>query len=220
MTASPETLLIILSIVLVIWYLGASIFNRRRGITIFRWLQAGLEHLGGEVNARWIGSSGSGAQIAIRKAKPPFRQVDLIYLLATRELLPLFLVNLLRDRPDRLIVKLTLRSVSQGEVEVVKARSPQARQLRTADEKSAWQLEELPHGLLLGARGREGQAMKAALMPLIEKHAARIHSISWNKQPPHLITIIAVRGLYEANGTAATLYDEFAAVAHAVTSNK
>ncbi|MBN1312258.1 MAG: hypothetical protein JXB30_12635 [Anaerolineae bacterium] len=218
MAASPETLLVILGIFLVVWYLGASMFNRRRGVAIFRWLQAGLEHLGGEVNARWLGSSGSGAQIVVRKAKPPFRQVDIIYLLATRELLPLFLANLLRDKRDRLIVKLTLRSVLQGELEVVKARSPQARQLRAA-ENPPWQIAELPHGLLLGARGREGQKMQTALMPLLEKHAARIQSISWNKQPPHLIAVMAAHDLYEAGGTAASLYDELAAIARAATTD-
>jgi hypothetical protein len=217
MSTSPETILVAFGLFLVLWYLGASIFNRQRGITIFRWLQAGLEPLGGEVSARWLGSSSSGAQITIQKAKPPFRQIEIICLMAARELLPLFLINLLRGKRDQLIVKFTLRSMPQGEAEVTRARSPQARQLRN-ESKTPWQVEELPHGLVLGIRGRDGETLRSALMPLLQKHGPRIQSVSWSKQAPHLIIVVMLNGLYQAGGSAADLYGELADVANAVVT--
>lgn len=217
MNTSPEMILVAFGFVLVMWYLGALMFNRRRGIAIFRWLQAGMEPLGGEVSARWLGSSSSGSHITIHKANPPFRQIEIINLLAARELLPLFLVNLLRGKRDQLIVKLTLRSMPQGELEVVRAGSSQARQLRT-ESSAPWQVEDLPHGLVLGIRGREGEALRSALTPLLQKHGPLIWSISWSKHAPHLLIVMMVNGLYQASGSAADLYAELAATANAAAT--
>lgn len=217
MNTSPEMMLVAFGLFLVLWYLGASMFNRQRGIRIFRWLQTGLKALGGEVSARWLGSSGSGAQITVHKANPPFKQVEIICLLAARELLPLFLVNLLRGKRDQLILKLTLRAMPQGEAEIVRARSSQARQLRT-ESKAPWQVEDLADGLVLGIRGREGQTLRSALAPLLQRHGPRIQSVSWSKHTPHLIIVLMLSGLYEAGGSAAELYGELAAIGRAVAT--
>src|SRR5574341_170242 len=117
MEISPEQVVVGIGIFLAVWYLLASMFNRRRGIAIYYWLKAGLDRLGSEVSGKWIGSSGSGAHLKVNKATAPFKQVEIIYLLASRELLPLFLFDLLRGKRDRLILKGEVRQPIHGELE-------------------------------------------------------------------------------------------------------
>ena len=143
MRLSPETIVVALGIFLALWYLGASMFNRRRGVAVFRWLHDGLDALGGEISSRWIGSSGSGAQIRVAKADPPLKDLDVIYLLASRELLPLFLFDLARGKRDRLIVKAGTRAASPAELEAVPAKSRLGRQMQ-AEVDHPWQIEKGP----------------------------------------------------------------------------
>jgi hypothetical protein len=212
MKLTPETILVGLGIFLAVWYLFASIFNRQRGLAIFHWLRDGMGQLGGEVASRWIGSSGSGAQIQVRKANPPFRDIEIIYLLASRELLPLFLVDLLRGKRDQLIVKARLRTTHPGEVEVAPARSGKVRRMR-AESEQPWSIKDGPHGLLVGTRGRSTQRQHAALAPFLDKYGLRVRHISWSNKAPHLIVILSLVGLFEKGGSAAGLYDDLAAMA-------
>jgi hypothetical protein len=215
MSLTPETILVAVGIFLALWYFGASVFNRRRGIAIYRWLLAGLDRLGDQVEGRWLGSSGSGARLNVHSANPPFKSAELIYLLASRELLPLFVVNLLRGRRDQLIVKATLRGRTMGEVEVAPAGSSLARQMR-AEAERPWQLTSGPHDLLIGARGTGADAQQAALMPFVERYGPFVRRISWSRKAPQLIvTLSSLTGLYEKGGSAAALYDDLAAVAEA-----
>jgi hypothetical protein len=212
MTPGSQRILIGLIVFLAVWYVVASFFNRRRGITVFHWLRNGLDRLGGETAARWIGSSGSGARIQVRKAEPPFRDLEIIYLLASRELLPLFLADLLRGKRDRVIVRARLRSAPQAELEVAPPRSKAARQMQ-AEKDRPWSIEGGPRDLLVGARGRDADTLRAALTPLLEKYETHVQSISWSREAPHLILILSLAGLYERGGNAAELYDDLAAVA-------
>ena len=90
---------------LVAWYVIFAYLNRRRGLQIYRWLRDGLEIFGPITNVKWIGSSGSGMQISLEKASAPFRTIEVVCLLETRELLPLWLVNRMRNKGDELILR-------------------------------------------------------------------------------------------------------------------
>jgi hypothetical protein len=112
-----QTIVVYLGIFLILWYAVALIYNRRLGIRTYRWLQPGVATLGKITQAKWLGSSGSGARIGVAQAKHPFRQAEVAFLLETRELLPLWLLNRLRGIRDSLVVRAQLRSVPQGELE-------------------------------------------------------------------------------------------------------
>ena len=109
-----QTIIIGLSIFLGLWYIIGSITNRRRGLETFRWLREALGTTGKVDEARWIGSSGSGARLTVSKANRPFQRIEVVFLLDSRELLPLWLVNLMRGKQDEMILKATLRSLPSG----------------------------------------------------------------------------------------------------------
>jgi hypothetical protein len=219
MTFTPEQIVVGLGIFLALWYLGASIYNRRRGISVYRWLYDGLSDLGGEVSGRWIGSSGSGARLTIHKATPPIKELEIIYLLASRELLPLFLVDMVRGKRDRVILKATLVPNPASELMIVPARSSLANQMR-ADRKNSWELSDGPHGLVIGRLGRGAEVLEAASAPFIGKYGAHIIEMSFARKPPHLITILSLSGLFKAGENSSALYADLRAVASATRAKQ
>ena len=113
---------IALCVALVAWYAVGYFYNLRHGRRLFAWLEAGLDVLGGERTAGWIGSAASGARIQILHADAPFRRLEVTLLLERREIPVLWLLDHLRGRRDRLIIKATLRSPRQGQLDVSRLR--------------------------------------------------------------------------------------------------
>ena len=110
--SSSQLIIIVLSVFLILWYIGANIYNRRRGIAAYHWLRRGLQQLGTISNAEWLGSSGTGAKLAVSKADKPFRQVEAAYFLETREILPWWVVARLRGKRDEIVLSASLRTGS------------------------------------------------------------------------------------------------------------
>ena len=182
----PGTILVIgLSALLALWYGGGHLYNRRRGQRLFRWLEMGLDSLGGERESGWIGSPASGARINVRRAAPPFRRLEITLLLENREILPLWLFQHLRGSRDWLIIKATLRSPRRDEVEVVSASGRVAQDLRR-EKDLPWVWKDGPHGLAVAYRGPGAQGQAAALEPWLETYAHHLHRFSWRKTDPHV----------------------------------
>lgn len=211
MKLTTENIIIGLVALLALWYLVAMIFNRRRGLSIYHWLKNDLDKLGGEASGKWIGTPGSGAQLHIHKANPPFRNLDVIYLLASRELLPLFLLDLARGKRDQLIVKAEIRPHIIGEVEVVPENSKLSRQLQS-DREHPWDIKSLHPHFMMGTRGSDSLKAADALAPFIDKYKTSIHHISWSRKKPHLIVTLSLANLYEKDGSAAELYTDLQAI--------
>jgi hypothetical protein len=200
---TPEQILVGVILLLAVWYVLASIYNRRRGYRVYRWLRDGVDVLGDSYQGRWLGSAASGARIDVERAKSPFRRVELIYLLESRELLPLWLVDLLRQKRDQVIIRVTLSHARPAEVAVVPARSRAAARVRAAGDAS-WQLSERD-GLLIAGRGPAAAAAVAALEPLLQRYGRHLRELSWSKKAPQLIAIFNLTHLPDS-GPAAELF--------------
>ena len=68
-----QSLLLGLVAVVMGWFALGVVWNIRRGNTVLKWMQAGLPRLGEKATMRWLGSSA--VELAIAKAKPPFRRI-------------------------------------------------------------------------------------------------------------------------------------------------
>jgi hypothetical protein len=186
-----------LCVFLVLWYGGGHLYNRRRGQRLFRWLETGLDVLGGETESGWIGSPASGARINVVHADPPFRRLELTLLLENREMPLLWLLDRLRGKQDRLIIRATLRSPRRGDVEVGTARRKAARH-----REEPWTWKEGPHGLAVAYQGAGAQRQVMALEPWLETCGAYLHRFSWNKSDPHIQLQIKVGGLLDTSSKA------------------
>ncbi len=181
---------IAVSLFLAIWYGAGHIYNRQRGQRLMRWVHGGLDALGEEWQAGWIGSPASGARINVRRGHHPFRRLELTLLLENREIPFLWLLDRLRGRRDRIIMRATLRSPRHGEV-MAFSNGP-------SDLGSeAWTWEESSADLRVASRGRQGQRMAESLMPWFTRYGSHIHRFHWRKQDPHINLQLSIGGLLE-----------------------
>jgi hypothetical protein len=171
-----------LCVIMALWYGGGHLYNRRRGQRLFRWLEAGLDVLGGEIETGWIGSSANGARINVIHAAPPFRRLELTLLLENREIPLLWLFDRLRGKCDGLIIRATLRSPRQGELEVGPASRKAARR-----REQPWEWQEGPHGLAVAYQGTGAQQQVTALKPWLQTYGAHLRRFYWRKRDPHIL---------------------------------
>lgn len=192
-----QTIVIYLGIFLIFWYGVASIYNRRLGIRTYRWLQPGVATLGKITQAKWIGSSGSGARIGVAQAKSPFRQAEVAFLLETRELLPLWLLNRARGRRDSLIVRAQLRSVPHGELEILPQGHARFKDLLAESKQNPWAMLErqLPAGLQAAARGRDVDKLLGSVEALLNEVGPGVRRLSLARTAPHLILDVKIAQL-------------------------
>jgi len=192
-----QTIVVYLGIFLILWYAVALIYNRRLGIRTYRWLQPGVATLGKITQAKWLGSSGSGARIGVAQAKQPFRQAEVAFLLETRELLPLWLLNRLRGIRDSLVVRAQLRSVPQGELEILPQGHSRFGDLLTESKQNPWAMldRELPAGLQAAARGRNTDNMLESAKALLNEVGPGIRRLSLARTAPHLILDVKITQL-------------------------
>lgn len=179
-----QLIVIGLSIVLLVWYFGASVYNRRRGQALGRWLQTGLKSLGGQAGYKWIGSSASGLQAIVSGARPPWKSAEAILLLETRELLPLWVFQRLTGRRDQLILKLALRQRMDGSLDAAPQVVPPA----------GWTQTTGPHGLHL-TTDRAGAVLVSRLTPFLDRYSPALRSLSVRPQEPQLILALNVAAL-------------------------
>ena len=201
MPFTGQQIVIGLIILMGLWYLVGTWYNRRRGIRTLTWLRDGLQSLGGQLEMSWLGSAASGARAVVNKTQPPFRQLNAIFLLESRELLPLWLANLLRGKRDELIIKADLRTPRRGEIEVIPAGSRVEQSLRLEGDHSSWQWNEGPHGLRIAYRGPQGKELIAAVAPFLEDYGLYLHRLSWRRNSPHLLLHTRLVGLIDRSPT-------------------
>ncbi len=191
----PEVIAIIgLCVFLALWYGAGHLYNRHRGQRLFRWLETGLDILGGEREGGWLGSPASGARVNVTHAAPPFRRLEIALLLESREILLLWWFDHLRGKRDWLIIKATLRSPRRGEVEIVPAKGRTAQTLRKEQEQP-WTWQEGPHSLAIAYRGSGAQRQVAGLASWLEAYGAHLYRFSWRKTDPHVQWQMKVAGL-------------------------
>jgi len=195
----PGTIAIIgLCVFLALWYGGGYLYNRRRGQHFFRWLEMGLDVLGGERKAGWIGSPASGARINVTHAASPFRRLELTLLLENREIPLLWLWDRLHKKRDWLIIKSTLRSPCRGEIKVVPALGRLERDLR-GEQQQPWTWQKGPHGLAIALRGVGAQRQVAGLRPWLKTYGAYLHRFAWQKTDPHVQLQVKIADLLVAS---------------------
>jgi hypothetical protein len=187
---NPQAIVIAVSALLVAWYVAAHLYNRRRGRRLRQWLEGQLAELGGEREAGWIGSPASGARFNVSRTDPPFRRLEVTLLLANREIPLLWLVDHLRGRRDRIIIRGTLRSPRRGEVWVTSS-------CRSDRRGEDWTWQEGPQGLKIAFRGRNGRQLVTALSPWLAAYGAHLDRFHWQKQDPHINLQLTISGHLE-----------------------
>lgn len=184
-----QTIVIVLSIFMGVWYVIGSIFNRRRGIDTYRWLRDSLQKYGKISEAKWIGSSASGARMAIDKPGAPFRRVEAIFLLNSREILPLWLFNLVRAKSDEMILKADLRKMPNFQMEVARRGKINLEKIKEKTGSTVLQREEIADFEIVswGKSNSDAGQMPEALL---NQYSQTLLTLSIRRVSPNLIVRI------------------------------
>ncbi|MFQ5812599.1 MAG: hypothetical protein ACE5I2_05340 [Anaerolineae bacterium] len=212
--AEIETQAVIaLCALLIIWYIVGWQMNRRRGGRLLEWIIQGLRAFGDQITVSRLGLSGF--QVNVKKARAPFKRIETTILLQPREILLLWIFNLLRGRTDYLVLKGTLRAWPRGEVEVVKKRGRLSGRVLKGLDEEAWTCQETAGGLVMACRGEKGRQQADAISHLVEELSPRLLRLSLSKKAPHLLVSLSLAGLDEQS--ALLLLSSLRDLAQAVT---
>jgi len=195
-----QILVIALSILLAVWYLVGAVLNRKRGIATYHWIREGLREVIGEISeGKWLGTAGTGARLAVANARAPFRQVEVGFLLAAREILPVWLFNILRGKGDEMVVKASLRSLP-APLEAG----------RTIPKNYAGKQHPAPAGLTLLLAEQTPESALKAWEAFLERYGKAIISLSVSRRRPHVVMRVALPALQEEDAPSAEFFKAFA----------
>lgn len=186
-----------LSVLMGIWFGVGSFYNRRRGVATFHWLRDGLSSQGKVSEAAWIGSSGSGARLVVGKANTPFRRIELIFLLESREILPLWLFNRIRQKFDEMILKSDLRSTPSQEIEVARSSDRASGALLDEMQSAKREQVEAPEGFVITIRGLTTGDTVERIKSLLTRYGRTIKRVSLQRKTPHLMVHVELPRLRE-----------------------
>lgn len=193
-----ERLLWIILIILVLSYLAGAWLNRRRGKALGLWLQAGLSALGGKPAWKVTRALSTGAEVTVADAARPFQQVNAAYFLLTREIMPLWGVELLRGKRDLLSIRADLRSQPMGEYELVPIKGRLRDLLDGKADEQPWQWQEMPFGLGLATRGEPARRTVQAINAFATRYGAQIERLSLRPRQPGLLVFVKLAGVEKA----------------------
>ncbi len=182
-----QQIVIILSIFLAAWYFVFAVINRKRGLGVYAWMRTGLKQLGEISQAAWIGSSGSGGRLVLENPDKPFQRIEAIYLLESREILPLWIFNRLRGKRDQIILKATLRGAPAAEIEAGKAGEREFESALTRDLKNPYSRAAIEGGLDVAWRGVHSARLQQGVREFLGRYPGQVRRLSLQKGKPHLI---------------------------------
>jgi len=204
-----QVFVIVLSVLLALWYFWGMLINRKRGIATYYWLREGLLASVGEVTeARWIGSAASGARLVVGEARAPFRRMEVVFLLESREILPWWLYQRLRGRRDQMVLKASLRTLLPA-VDIAPAGSATLRQMQ---EEGKPKVLEGPQGFVFLLRGKTRPEDVKPWEDFLARYGEAVISLSVSHRQPHLVMSLSLPPL-QARGEPAKAFFEALAVA-------
>lgn len=174
-----QWIVIALSAFLLIWYFSANSSNRRRGISIYRWLYRCLETVGNVSIAEWIGSSNIGARLSVKKAAKPMRHVEARYLLEPREFLPYWFFSRLRGKRDEVVLQITLRTAPKANFEITNRKSEHLIKNPLAE-------NQVPQGFQNTSTVPEDDHLRNVLDTFIGEYGPSVEKIIIRREAPHL----------------------------------
>lgn len=184
---NTNAILVVVAVLVMGWFALGTIYNLRRGNSLLHWIRGGLPIIGEKTTFRWMGTSV--AQMGIEKAKKPFRRMDVLAVLAPRDVPWMWIMAYHRGRQDTLIFRGQLSSIPCVDLELADQSCWTGRDALKKASEQGWDSQSYPNGLLLMAP--PGQLPLAAqVLAAVETSARQLAPRLWRlglrKDSPHL----------------------------------
>jgi hypothetical protein len=170
-----QALFIVVGVLVMGSFAGGVIWNIRHGNAVLRWMQSGLPLIGEKTTLRWLGSSV--VELNIAKAKPPFRQFNLVLVLQPRDVPWLWLFSLMRNRRDMVILRGNLTSAPRLEYDVLAPNSWTGRSAFAQAQEAQWGTQ--PMGELLFAAPKASLPVSSPMAVELLETARQVDPTVW-----------------------------------------
>ncbi len=182
----PKTILVVVVAVVMLWFAMGVIYNIRRGERLLRWAQGGLPLVGERTTFRWLGSSV--AELVIAQGKGAIRRLELLVVLAPRDLVWNWVIAFLRGRKDILILRLDLAGPPRLAFDLADPQTWTGRMILQDARGREWQIQEYQGQELAAASGHHKLAASQLerLHEPLARLSPRFARISLRRETPHL----------------------------------
>jgi hypothetical protein len=181
-------------LVLVFLYGFGALINRQRSQATLRWLIVGAKRVGKPGMIRWRGRMQSAGRLDVTDLRPPYRSLELIFVLEKRDNLPVWAFKHLRGQRDELFVRADLRSLPDPEIEAGPQGSRSV-QNRLADPDGGYQKKEDSGAFDIAWRGKANNSSLVRVQKFLEKYPQANARISFGQESPHLALRIYLGGI-------------------------
>ena len=182
----PKTILVLVVAFVMLWFAAGVIYNIRRGERLLRWAQGGLPLVGERTTFRWLGSSV--AELVIAHGRGAIRRLELLVVLAPRDLVWNWALARLRGRSDVLILRIDLGSPPRLAFDLADPHTWTGRIALDDAGRREWQPQEHQGQVLAAAPGHHhlAAAYLERLQPDLQRLAPRFVRLSLRREAPHL----------------------------------
>lgn len=182
----PKTILVVVVAVVMLWFALGVIYNIRRGERLLRWAQGGLPLVGERTTFRWLGSSV--AELIIARGKGAIRRLELLVVLAPRDLVWNWAIAALRGRKDILILRLDLAGPPRLAFDLADPNTWTGRMVLQDAARREWQTQDYQGQVLAAAPGhlKLAAGMLERLQEAFGQVSPRYVRISLRRETPHL----------------------------------
>jgi hypothetical protein len=181
--------------ILLLGYIRGYSYNRRRAEQISQWLQDGLSHWGKVTEGEHLPGMTTGGSLSVNQAAAPFRRVEAIFILEPRENLLFWLFYRLGGRRDELVLRITLQSHPDQEVEVARGGDRDFRRRLTEEEKKPFTTAPGPGKLQVAWREKGSADAVEKVRRILENYGTGVLRLSLRRKQPELFVRIQLAGL-------------------------
>ncbi len=183
---NPQYILVIAIVIIMSWFAFGVIFNLRRGEVLLKWMQAGLPAIGPRTTFRWLGTSV--AELGIAQAKRPFRRLDILLVLAPRDVFWMMILSIFQGRRDTVIFRAATTTPPFLDLELADPKSWSGRAALKDVTNRNWESRPYQDMQLMAPRGHLDLAAATLdqLVAPMQKLSQRYTRLSLRKNTPNL----------------------------------
>ena len=178
---------------LILGYIRGFYYNHRRAAQVLAWLHEGLKTLGPVSAGDKLPGMTSGGRLEVKRATPPIKRVEAVYLLAPRENLLFWLFHILQGKRDELILWITYQSKPEQDVEAARPGDRQFESRLKANDKKLLTVVEGPRGLQFASEQKKGGLLPGKVQSLLEQYGSVVYRLALRDNKPHLFLRVNLR---------------------------
>ncbi len=179
-----EWAVLVLSGVLLVGYGLGYVRNRQRARELSAWIQEGVRSWGTPKSGGGLPGLVSGGRVRVTPASPPFREIEVVYVLSPRENLPFLLIHRLRGKKDEVTIRVRARKRPLAEARIIPA--PRVPEPTAYEQGRAFEHVFSFEGYAVYCRGAI-KCPQEVLRRLIQLLLPGLHRIVIRTESPHVL---------------------------------